>query len=382
MIMIIILPSSCRIIHTRKEGIHLMKAVRLVLMYTVLFLLLFPTSAGAYSYGDPNKEDIAEALLVIQSKLDAPTADWDGAYQQYLAHKKVLNLEFGDNVTGLLDANFAAKDKKLLYANYQAMLVLNLKRRFDYADKNIQDYAQSKLLLAKAKGTFDVLMPYVKDKSTVDKVEASFQSALEALGNPGLFGVGKKESQPDVFRAETTAIYNTVRPLFPLQQAAAAPAPKPAPTPTPAPAPQTAQQPAATEAKAAPAVEPSKPAVSAPAAAPDKPAPVQADANAAPQTENAAQPAASEVGAEPKEADKPEQPAETSAAAAAEPVQSAAASEAGKTSAASEPAPLFNTNVAAESKVNTTVTATVIAFILLLVGGGVYFLKKKGYFRI
>ena len=60
-----------------------------------------------------------------------------------------------------LDANFQAKDNKLVIANFKAVLVMNLDRRFTYATKGIDDYAESKLLLAKAKATYETLEPYM-----------------------------------------------------------------------------------------------------------------------------------------------------------------------------------------------------------------------------
>jgi hypothetical protein len=190
--------------------------MRRLLLVVILFMML-PHSVLAYSYGDPNKEDIAEALLVINSKLEESPANWEGAFQQYLVHKQVIGLEFGEKVTSTLEANFAVKNKELLEANYRGMLAMNLKRRFDYAVADIADYSKSKLLLAKARGTFEILTPYIKDGNIESEVNESFKRALEALGNPGLFGVGKVEVDEEQFKKETDWIYNTVKPLFPFQ---------------------------------------------------------------------------------------------------------------------------------------------------------------------
>lgn len=187
----------------------------LIAVYMLITLFIVPQAAFAYSYGDPSKEDIAEAYLLMHTELGKTPPNWEAIMEQYLTHKQVLQLEFGDKVVATLDANLTEKKAELFEANYKSMLVMNVKRRLDNANKEMADYAKAKLLLAKAKGTFDVLVPFIKDTATMNEVDAAFQKTLDALGNPGLFGVGKKEASPEELAKQSGYIYKSLEPLFP-----------------------------------------------------------------------------------------------------------------------------------------------------------------------
>jgi len=173
-----------------------------------------PSPAGAYSYGDPDKEDVAETYKLIEAEL--AENDWNAALAAYQVRRAEIESHFGKEVALTLDANFRDKNKALVLQNYKYVLYLNLDRRFTYAEKDINDYAKAKLLLAKAKGTFDVLTPYVESRlpDRVAEIRAHFDGALEALGNPGLFGIGKKPVDVEAYRRHTSAILTTLKPLF------------------------------------------------------------------------------------------------------------------------------------------------------------------------
>lgn len=201
-----------------REGVNWMKRkLHQALLLCMVLLLLTPNGAFAYTYGDPTKEDVAETFKIIVSKLNGPNPDWNGAHEAYKVRRTEISSHFGASIATTLDKNFEKKEKELVLENYKAVLVLNLKRRFDYAAKDINDdYNKAKLLLAKAKGTFDVLRPYVEAKkpSEVSKIYTAFDKALEALGNPGLFGVGEKPTQPEEYKKNVDYIYKTLKPLF------------------------------------------------------------------------------------------------------------------------------------------------------------------------
>jgi hypothetical protein len=189
---------------------------RLILLL-ILALMIFPNGVFAYSYGDPNKEDIAETFKLIVSNLNS--SNWAGAEEAYKVRRSEISSHFGEPVAVTLDVNFEARNKAAVIANFQAVLIMNLDRRFTYVLKDINDYSKAKLLLAKGKGTYDVLEPYLGNSVPKEKLKKSFDIALEALGNPGLFGVGEKPINPEVFKKESDFIYQTVKPLFPYKEA-------------------------------------------------------------------------------------------------------------------------------------------------------------------
>jgi chemotaxis protein histidine kinase CheA len=179
--------------------------------------LLVPANVLAYSYGDPTKEDVAETFILIKAKLSASPADWSAAHEAYKVRRSEISSHFGESIAVTLDQNFEMKEKELVNQNYRYVLYLNLKRRFDYAEKDIEsDYAKVKTLLGKAKGTFDVLKPHVESKipNETSKLVSAFDLALEAIGNPGLFGMGKEPVKPEEFKKQTTYILTTLKPLF------------------------------------------------------------------------------------------------------------------------------------------------------------------------
>jgi hypothetical protein len=179
--------------------------------------LLVPANVLAYSYGDPTKEDVAETFILIKDKLSASPVDWSAAHEAYKVRRSEISSHFGESIAVTLDQNFEMKEKELVIQNYRYVLYLNLKRRFDYAEKDINgDYAKVKTLLGKAKGTFDVLKPHVESKipNETSKLVSAFDLALEAIGNPGLFGMGKEPVKPEEFKKQTTYILTTLKPLF------------------------------------------------------------------------------------------------------------------------------------------------------------------------
>ena len=49
------------------------------------------------------------------------------------------------------------------------------------------------------------------------EINQAFEDALDALGNPGLFGVGKKDADPELFKEKVSFIHTEVKPLFPFK---------------------------------------------------------------------------------------------------------------------------------------------------------------------
>jgi len=368
------------------------KAMLLCLVLT----LLLPLQALAYSYGDPAKEDIAETYSLIQAKLNASTPDWDGALEAYKVRRSEISSHFGEAIAVTLDQNFKNKQKEELTANYRYVLYLNLDRRFTYAKKDIQDYGKAKLLIGKAKGTFDVLKPYLQSKISgqVANLEAAMEKTLKALGNPGLFGVGQESVQPEEFEKQTSFILATIKPIFPYQSAkpAAKEQPKQAVTQAPkaepkVPAKDPAKKSKPTEQKAAaqqtaakhpvaeqlkseqPAVTPEQPKSDHPKSEEPKPeetalkptieAPKEESVTEEPAAKDVVDTTASETADKAQEVVTPE-------------VETAPAATQGGANAAEEHAPMER-----QSKTNPWVSLVVIGAVMLIGGAGIWFVRKN-----
>ena len=63
----------------------------------------------------------------------------------------------------------------------------------------------------------DVLDGNVKKKnpSSSKQILGSFNAALKALGNPGVFGVGKKAADPEAYKKEVHRIEGLIEKSFP-----------------------------------------------------------------------------------------------------------------------------------------------------------------------
>ena len=125
-----------------------------------LFLLTAPLSASAYSYGDPGKEAFAEAYKQFEEQLDQK--DYKLARETIDAYDKEFTLYFPE-AKEKIDAALADQDTDAAKQAYRVALRQNIERRLHFAQEQFDDFGQAKLLLAKARGTYDVLAPYVKE---------------------------------------------------------------------------------------------------------------------------------------------------------------------------------------------------------------------------
>lgn len=307
-----------------------------------------PSQALAYSYGDANTEDVAETFKLVSSELAKSSPGWKAAEEAYKVRRSEIESHFGKSVAATLDHNFKDKDAKLVVANFKAVLVMNLDRRFSYTIKGIDDYAGSKLLLAKAKATYDTLEPYYKG-SDKEQLSKAFDEALEALGNPGLFGAGKKEADLETLKAKTKLIYNAVKPSFPYTAYVAPVNPPASPKPSVPPSPKPSAEPE-------PSAEPSNDA-----------------ASASPTASPSASPAAS-----------PSETASASPSASAEPSATASASVTTESGASPSEedlaAPEQHAKMEQSDKTNGTVTFAVIGGVIVAAGAGIWLARRKKWF--
>ncbi|MCM3602576.1 hypothetical protein M3175_17730 [Robertmurraya korlensis] len=189
------------------------------LLVVLTFTSMFTTSASAYTYGDPNKEEVAEAYKEILLKLDQDPPNFVEAREIYESVKKEVDMHMGAEPSEIILAGMDSKDKEATIENMEKLLVLNIARRMESIEGNFTEYDTSKKLLAKAFATYEALSPRVEaENPEIDKeLKASFDEALNALGNPGLFGVGKKESDLEAFKTNKEKILSHLQKEFQLK---------------------------------------------------------------------------------------------------------------------------------------------------------------------
>jgi hypothetical protein len=177
-----------------------------------------PQPASAYSYGDPNEEKVAEAYKEMQLKLDEDPPNFSAATSLFETVKEEVDMHMGTEPGEVIMKSLKDQDKEATIDNMEKLLVLNIARRLESIEKNFEEYDTTKKLLAKGFATYQALSPKVEaNNAEADKeIKADFDAALSALGNPGLFGVGKKPSDIEAFKTSKQEILDSLQKEFKL----------------------------------------------------------------------------------------------------------------------------------------------------------------------
>lgn len=170
----------------------------------LLGLLLIFTNLNqvfAYSYGDPNEEAVAEVYKKMVTYLNEEPPNFNSATDIFNTVKEELDMHMGTEPAETVLNHLETKDKDQVIHDMQKVLVLNIARRLESIENDFGDFDTSKKLLAKAFATYQALSPVIEnqDSEADQQLRDAFDTALESLGNPGLFGVGKKEQDKGLF---------------------------------------------------------------------------------------------------------------------------------------------------------------------------------------
>lgn len=191
-----------------------------LLFFSLMLLVILtsvPISSFAYSYGDPNEEAVAEAYKEMVAKVQEKKFDEVKAI--YETVQKEIDMHMGPEPSAIILEAIENKDEDTIISAMQKVLVLNVARRLENVEKNFDHYDTSKRLLAKAFATYKALSPIVqqKDAQLDEKLKQQFDIALQSLGNPGLFGVGKKQSNINQFKESKDTILQALQDQFELE---------------------------------------------------------------------------------------------------------------------------------------------------------------------
>ncbi|PLR79601.1 hypothetical protein CVD25_20220 [Bacillus canaveralius] len=167
----------------------------------------------AYSYGDPNEEKLAEVYKEMMIKLDESPPNFASAKALYETVQEEVDMHMGPEPSEVILNDLEEENKEGVTENMEKLLVLNIARRLEGIEQNFNEYDTSKKLLAKGFATYEALSPKIEAEhpETDNKLRAEFDAALNALGNPGLFGVGKKESDIEAFKSSKETILATLQ---------------------------------------------------------------------------------------------------------------------------------------------------------------------------
>jgi hypothetical protein len=190
--------------------------VKLTFAFAVLAIAGFAalgtlaTPAHAYSYAAAGSEPLLDGRETLFSA--AAAGDWVKAGTALAAMKPDLDYLDGHEAPGIeaaFSAAVAAKDPKALQAAFTRAATGEIERRINGARDNLTDYQTAKVLVVKAQRFYTAIAADLSpDVSGI--LAAKFPPLLDAIGNPGVFGVGKKKPDPAAFAAARADIFKAL----------------------------------------------------------------------------------------------------------------------------------------------------------------------------
>ena len=175
----------------------------LTLLLTLSGLTL-SEQAQAYSYAAAGKEpliDAREALLgAATDGKDASTTLSEIADElTYLEEHHKVDLQAP--LAAAIKGKDAAATAALLNRAYKA----EIERRLEGASQNLGDYQTAKVLVVKSKRFLDLILPSLSEGDR-KAAEQALAKVLDAIGNPGVFGVGAKPADATAFAEAEKAL--------------------------------------------------------------------------------------------------------------------------------------------------------------------------------
>ncbi|QHE50930.1 hypothetical protein [Pontibacillus sp. HMF3514] len=197
-----------------------MKKISLLSIIIILLTFSVQPHVSAYTYGDPSKEKIAQVYEKMLTKLNQSPPNFEEAEALYNTVKEEVDMHMGEEASKLVLNAIENEDKEATIEHMQKLLAFNISRRLNAIEKNFNNYDTSKKLLAKGFATYKTLSPAVSDEypELDKKIKDHFDLALESLGNPGLFGVGEKESDKEQFLTSKSFILDNLKKPFNIEE--------------------------------------------------------------------------------------------------------------------------------------------------------------------
>lgn len=177
--------------------------------FIALALLAGPVLTGmgqaqAYSYAAAGKEpliDAREQLLTAASESQDASETLKGLADELGYLEQHHKVELQAPLAEAIKSKDAAATAALLNRAYKA----EIERRLDGAKQNLGDYQTAKVLVVKSKRFLDMILPSLSegDRQAADQALAK---VLDAIGNPGVFGVGAKPADATAFAEAEKAL--------------------------------------------------------------------------------------------------------------------------------------------------------------------------------
>ena len=179
--------------------------MKIVATLLLLLGLALPSAGHAYSYAAAGKEPLIDGREAILGAVNV--GDWAKAAQAADGVKAEIAYLTQHHDAGLakaLDEAIAGKDATATAAALRRAFAAEIERRLDGAGQNLADYQVARVLLVKGKRFFDAIAGELPAERRT-AAEAGLGQALAAIGNPGVFGAGRRPADPDAFAAARKA---------------------------------------------------------------------------------------------------------------------------------------------------------------------------------
>ena len=162
--------------------------------------------AQAYSYAAAGAEPLLDGREALFSAVSA--GDWEAAQKAVDQLKPELDYLDTHEQPGIKKAfadAIAAKDPAKVKASFVLAASAEIERRVNGARDNLKDYQTAKVLIVKSQRFYTAIAGDLPpDVSKI--VSTNLQKALDAVGNPGVFGVGAKKADPAAFAQARAAV--------------------------------------------------------------------------------------------------------------------------------------------------------------------------------
>ncbi len=184
----------------------------LLILVAALAGLPFMTAspARAYSYAAAGAEPLLDGREALFSAVSA--GNWDAAKTALAgmqADLDYLDQNEDKGVAQAFAAALTARDPKAVMAAFDRAANDEIVRRLNGARDNLTDYQSAKVLVVKAQRFYTaVAADLAPDASKT--INDGLTQALDAIGNPGVFGVGARQPDPAAYAAARATVFKAI----------------------------------------------------------------------------------------------------------------------------------------------------------------------------
>ena len=183
---------------------------RLLLCLCLLAGLLGSVPAWSYSYAAAGKEPLIDGRQALLAALQA--GDKTKAKTALASMQKELAYLQGDyhvDYVALLQKSIADGNSDKAQTLMDRAFVAEIHRRLVGATQHFDNYQVAKVLVFKANRFLQLVEPRL---STADRkqAEAAIHACVKAIGNPGVFGVGRQPADPKAYDQAMKALFQAL----------------------------------------------------------------------------------------------------------------------------------------------------------------------------